>query len=293
MLTNLLNAATAKTMLQSALLYRELDMSVIPVRGKECEIKWARYQVELPPNSHIHNWQHFGLLSGVAIVCGKVSGNLVVIDLDGGDAIVEFNTAFPDWLDTYTVYTGSGKGRHYYFYVDDLPPTTRVKGFEVRANGCYVVAPPSLHPTTGKAYYPLQNLPIRRVPNMIAIVDWVKGKIPRHGQNRAMIEQQQRRGIGEAVRMRNTVVKNIQAYIRSAMNREIEAVRLAVPGNRNNQLYQAAYNLGQLVADSFLGQQMVENALLGAALACGLNEGESQRTIASGLQAGSANPRRR
>lgn len=292
MLTNLLNAATAKTMLQSALLYRELELSVIPVEGKMCKIAWARYQTELPAMSHIHNWQHFGQLSGVAIVCGKVSGNLVVIDLDGGDAIVEFNTAFPEWLDTYTVYTGSGKGRHYYFYVDDLPPTTRVKGFELRANGCYVVAPPSLHPDTGKAYYPLQNLPIKRVPNMIAIADWIKGKIPRNVPNAPIMKQQDRRAIGEAT-LRTTVIRNIKAYTAKALQQEIDAVRLSAPGERNNRLNVAAFNLGQLVADSFLGQQMVESALIGAALACGLNESDARRTIASGLEDGAANPRRR
>ena len=75
--------------------------------------------------------------------------------------------------------TGSGQGKHVYLYVDTLPPTTRaldtpIGHIELRAEGCYVAAPPSIHPTTGKPYIVKKPLDILRVPDLAELVRWIE-----------------------------------------------------------------------------------------------------------------------
>ncbi len=55
----------------------------IPVNGKVSLVKWTEFQDRLPTDNEIRNWwedQYKG--AGIAIVTGKVSGNLCVVDED-------------------------------------------------------------------------------------------------------------------------------------------------------------------------------------------------------------------
>jgi hypothetical protein len=58
-------------------------------------------------------------------------------------------------------------------------------------------------------------------------------------------------------------------------------------------LNRAAFNLGQLVAAGLLDAADVQVVLLAAALEAGNPEAKARATIASGLSAGAAKPRRR
>jgi putative DNA primase/helicase len=85
------------------------------------------------------------------------------------------------------------------------------------------------------------------------------------------------------------------AYAARAFDDEVAAVASAAPGQRNAQLNRSAFSLGQLVGAGELIQSQVEAALEDAAEHCGLarEDGIDQvrRTIASGLEAGIADPR--
>lgn len=81
-------------------------------------------------------------------------------------------------------------------------------------------------------------------------------------------------------------------YIQAAIENECRTVALAREGTRNNSLNRAAFALGQLVGAGALARQDAEASLLAAARACGLDSAEARATIASGLRAGMANPRR-
>jgi hypothetical protein len=82
-------------------------------------------------------------------------------------------------------------------------------------------------------------------------------------------------------------------YGRTALAREQAAVAAAQPGRRNATLNRAAFNLGQLVAAGLLDAAKVQVVLLAAALEAGNPEAKARATIASGLSAGAAKPRRR
>jgi hypothetical protein len=80
-------------------------------------------------------------------------------------------------------------------------------------------------------------------------------------------------------------------YCARALHGEEKLVRYAKPGERTIVLNTAAYNLGQLVAGANLDEAEVEDVLLDAALACGLDEDRALDTIRGGLTAGKDNPR--
>jgi hypothetical protein len=92
--------------------------------------------------------------ANVAIVTGAVSG-LVVADLDlakAPEVAREFAERCGGELPAApTVRTGSG-GLHLYFQHPGVPVRSRVglfPGLDVRADGAFVVAPPSIHPSGG------------------------------------------------------------------------------------------------------------------------------------------------
>jgi hypothetical protein len=177
----IVQAAQQDTILSAALAYADLGLSVIPLDGKRPALKtWTQYHRKRADVQTLRTWT-FG---NVGIVCGAVSGNLVVLDLDGAAGYAAFTVTFPTLAQTYTVASGGGVGRHVYFYADTLPPSvkamnTPIGHIEVCGDGRQVVAPPSVHPITGQTYRVEQPLDILRVSNLDDLVAWVEAFKPR------------------------------------------------------------------------------------------------------------------
>ncbi|MFH1885422.1 MAG: hypothetical protein ABIM40_01885 [Pseudomonadota bacterium] len=81
------------------------------------------------------------------------------------------------------------------------------------------------------------------------------------------------------------------AYGQAALDQELEAVRTAPEGTRNETLNKAAFALGQLIAGGEIDRAEVEAELISAAIEVGLGEDETRKTIRSGMQAGAREPR--
>lgn len=104
-------------------------------------------------------WWGGGAPRNIGIATGDVSG-LLVIDVDvspttnGFESLAHLESQYGRLSDTLSVRTGSG-GRHLYFQMpasDVRNSAGRLgRGIDVRANGGYVLAPPSLH-FSGKQY---------------------------------------------------------------------------------------------------------------------------------------------
>jgi predicted transcriptional regulator len=177
----IVQAAQQDTILSAALGYTALGLSVIPLDGKRPALKsWTQYQKSRADEKTIRSWT-FG---NVGIVCGVVSGNLVVLDLDGAAGYAAFAATFPKLAQTYTIASGGGVGRHVYFYADHLPPSvkamnTPIGHLEVCGDGRQVVAPPSIHPITSQAYRIDKPLDILRVPNLDDLAEWIESFKPR------------------------------------------------------------------------------------------------------------------
>jgi hypothetical protein len=130
--------------------YLDWGFSVIPLRwGTKRPVldSWDEFQSRRPTPDEVQKWWGDGHQHGVAIVCGKVSG-IVVLDIDDpekfGVALKAIGEALPD-----TPIVRTRKGWHMYFRY----PANRIVrrhdrlddwGAELRGDGCYVVAPPSV-----------------------------------------------------------------------------------------------------------------------------------------------------
>jgi len=144
-------------LLDWAKFYVSKGLSVIPLeyKAKEPISKWKEYQQRLPTEEELEQWFKTAWLN-IAIVCGQVSGNLVVLDFDSHESLQQFIERISDDLvkkikKTWVVRTG--KGFHIYLRVKGKPISTSFRdvGLDIQGEGKYVVAPPSLHPS-GKLY---------------------------------------------------------------------------------------------------------------------------------------------
>jgi putative DNA primase/helicase len=84
-------------------------------------------------------------------------------------------------------------------------------------------------------------------------------------------------------------------YVRAAIDREIETLRGTGKGSRNDQLNRCAFSLAQWIASGAVTASWIETTVLGIAREIGYvaDDGEQAAvgTIASGIRAGSAEPR--
>jgi len=107
--------------LEWAIFYLNNKLSVIPLieKDKKPAILWKEFQKRRPSKEEIKKWfsenNH-----NIAIICGSVSGNLVVLDFDTTEAFQQFIENIPQDLAekikrTWVVETG--KGIHVYFRV--------------------------------------------------------------------------------------------------------------------------------------------------------------------------------
>ena len=166
------------TLHDTALRYAELDLSVIPLVPKDKRpllSSWAAYQHRRATAKEIDSWFEKWPNANVGIVCGAVSGGLAVIDVDGSDNPWP-GPAGELPMGAAVSQTGGG-GRQYFLRIPDGVDLGNSVGklapkVDIRGNGGYVVAPPSIHPLTGQAYQwavPLDG-PVADLPEIPA---WV------------------------------------------------------------------------------------------------------------------------
>src|SRR5690606_36881523 len=170
--------AAQNSVIEAAKGYAALGMSVIPLKGKRPALtSWTQRQQSRANQSKIEAWHRQGILQNIGIVCGTVSGNLVVHDLEGAAGYPAFAASFPPLADTYTVAIGGGVGRHVYFRVEHMPPSIKAMGtpignLELCGEGRQVVAPPSVHPTTGHSYRVENACDVLQVLDLDDLLRW-------------------------------------------------------------------------------------------------------------------------
>jgi Bifunctional DNA primase/polymerase, N-terminal len=211
----------------------------------------------------------------IAAPTGAASGMWVVdLDLDparkldGRTTLTQLIAAHGAMPKTLAAITPRG-GQHLFFTwpssVDIRNSASRIgPGIDVRGEGGYVCLPPSRNANGGVYRWDTVHDGAMAVP----APDW-------------LIELARRK---------------VSAWARAALDYECKTVATAQPGMRNTTLNTAAFNLYQLVAGGRLDGDEVHDQLLEAARACGLVADDGlasvEATIASGAQAGRAQPRR-
>ena len=149
---------TEPTNLDRALTYARRGWRVVPIPpGEKFPRGITAWQTEgSTDEAKITHWWTQAPDHGIGIVTGATSG-LWVLDVDvagdkvGDETLAEHEAGYGDLPDTYEVITGSG-GRHLYFAwpTDGQVITNSASGrlgpgLDVRGEGGFVVAPPSLH----------------------------------------------------------------------------------------------------------------------------------------------------
>lgn len=134
-------------MIRAALGYKNIcNFSVIPVgNDKKPLISWAEYQKRQATDDEIKKWWTDFPKANIGIVTGKIS-NLAVVDIDNEEGKEAIQQYIPDSLVMPVAITAGG-GQHLYFRMPpdvDLKNNSRlVPGCDLRAEGGYVIAPPS------------------------------------------------------------------------------------------------------------------------------------------------------
>ncbi len=169
------------SMLDWALLYAEKKCAVFPLlpRSKQPATDHGFYDASTDPEQ-IKQWWEENPNYNIAIATGDASHGLYVIDIDddpkkgkhGSETLRKWEIEHGPLPETLTAVSGSG-GYHYYYRTrDQYQKAENIGGQEhidVRANGGYIVAPPSIHPGTGKPYKWLEGLgPEDRAPAMLS-----------------------------------------------------------------------------------------------------------------------------
>ena len=149
--------------LDTALDYAAAGFAVIPVKrsDKAPYTPHGLKDASKDPDT-IRGWWKQWPEANVAIACGSVSNNIVVIDVDnkpelgknGMHSLDIWQAEHGDFPETVAAHTGSG-GKHYYFRVQDPKAfknrVDAIPAVDIRGDGAYVVAYPSEH-ENGKMY---------------------------------------------------------------------------------------------------------------------------------------------
>lgn len=137
--------------------YYDQGFSIIPLKEKDKRPNinsWKKYIEERPTKEEIQDWIDKKLFKNIGVICGSVSDNLVVIDIDDKKIIEEIDIKLNKVAMSGSWVVETGKGYHFYCKYEVDPGDTRKDtetSLEYRANGGYVVAPPSIHPS-GRKY---------------------------------------------------------------------------------------------------------------------------------------------
>ena len=142
------------SMVEEAIKYAQMGLAVFPV-----------YQNKIPCTPHgckdaktsiraIKHWWSKWPEANIGIATGSISGGIIVIDIDidedkgvyGDDSLREWERENGELPESWRAITGRG-GQHIYYRTDKKinNATNLYPGIDIRGEGGYVVAPPSIH----------------------------------------------------------------------------------------------------------------------------------------------------
>lgn len=133
-------------MLKQALYYHSIGLNVIPAsKDKIPLIKWGLYKEKKVTKQDIVTWWTKFKNANIACVLGKVSNNLIVIDIDIPQNIEKIKKIVPTF-NTPTVKTH--RGFHLYYRMEN-PTRSKIisPGIDIKGENSIVLLPPSKHPS--------------------------------------------------------------------------------------------------------------------------------------------------
>jgi hypothetical protein len=157
--------------------YRSHRLSFFPLpygEKQDDKFKWGVYQTRQPTDAEIKAWFGNGSKHNIAVVCGQVSHGLTVLDSDTMGKFYELSDVvcekrgISDLLD-FTRVSQTSKGCHIWLFVNELVKSHKFPQLDIQAEGKYVVAPPSRHPTGIDYQWANLGVDIKRIGSLLDI----------------------------------------------------------------------------------------------------------------------------
>jgi len=97
----------------------------------------------------------------------------VVLDFDSHDKFLKYCTLLQDKyqidLFSYTRTVTTARGNHIYFRLNTLIKSLKFPELDIKAEGGYVMAPPSIHPSGIEYKFSNPDVPIRQIESFEAV----------------------------------------------------------------------------------------------------------------------------
>lgn len=280
----------------------DLGISFIPVgRNKRPLLKWEEFQHRLPTKPEAYTWFKRNSYQ-IAIVCGKISGGLTVLDFD--DLSDEYLLKWCEQPYTYTMvgilpFVQTGNGTHVYFRsaleIGNKKLARKEENgkilnlIETRGEGGYAICPPSLHPS-GKRYQFIGDLTFTDIPQLSEkeakrLIETAEmfNEIEEKNQKRIVFSRNQKIDDSDKRKYALGTLKGIASDLSDIGQ-----------GDRNNRLYKASFRLGRWMGAGLLRDYEIEEEIRFACNQNGLirDDGEHSffATLKSGISDGHSTP---
>lgn len=249
------------SILDAALAYAARGWRVFPcIAGTKLPATQTGCKAASIDEAQVRAW-FTGTRHNVAIATG---GGLYVVDVDTQDFD---RNRLPETLISQT----PRGGWHYVYTCDEALSNSAskiAKGVDTRGEGGYVVAPPSV--VDGRIYTWINEVEPTPLPSWIA--DALRKPVV-------------------VARPQALIITTASGYGGKALQDECDKLRFTAEGSRNVTLNTCAFRVFQLVAGGHVQEAEARAALANAALACGLDERETLKTIESAFRGGVRHPR--
>lgn len=137
--------------------YVDNGWSVLPVRPEEKRpfmTNWLQYTKTRATKEMVINWFNTLTNAGIGIVTGKIS-NIIVLDVEN-DCPIPIEELLKRYPTQMISRSGSGGYHLFYQYPTGVSRVSNrvciFEGADLRADGGFIVLPPTMHPTSGKRY---------------------------------------------------------------------------------------------------------------------------------------------
>ena len=132
---------------------------LLPIGGDGKPI-WSPYTERLPTEKEATRWFSSGKY-GIAMVCGGVSGNLLIFDFDQVKAAKKWAAKYRSLVGGAPIVKPS-RGWHLWIRTDQPVHCRRGDGYDLKGERSYVLSPPSIHPSGIK--YELVKGDLAKIP---------------------------------------------------------------------------------------------------------------------------------
>lgn len=259
--------------------------SLVPLqaKGKKASVPWTQYQHVKPTVAEIKDWLAAFPDCNPGVITGKLS-RVIVLDIDGDDAIASLLAAKLHLPDTAVVRTA--RGWHYYFQYPELQEGQRIVtkagvmlGIDSRGDGGYVVGPGSIH-ETGAIYEWADDVTVI-LPAPQWWLDLVVTSTPDpYAVSDAEYKPRQTDGIDD---------RRARAYVMAALAGEVAKVEAASDGTKHDRLLYSAIALAGFIP--YLEEYEIEGALFNAIAPRAADKNAARKTIRDGMAYGERRPR--